>query len=219
MLKICLTLNTWLWKKTLTPPSVYIFVWVCVCLAVLPKVPWRSEDLCQFVIRHKLPSFMKYQITNWPSIRFPAWKWDCNIWASIRITERAVLSCLLLSWQVTVISHHAMTVTHTYTHNVIIKDKRLQTFTKYSKLIEVFPWLGHLGLHPIKKQYSDFQMGHVLYVYIVADELWFDLSTVLCLHILHQNAWSADRTYSCAHKFPYPGRIYGPWPFFREYKW
>lgn len=71
---------------------VVLCVCVCVCTAALPKVPRRREDLCQFVITHKLPSFMKYQITNWPSVRFPAWKWDCNIGTSIRITERATLS-------------------------------------------------------------------------------------------------------------------------------
>lgn len=72
----------------------------CMCACVHSLVPWRTDDPFQFVLRHKLPNFMKYQITNWPRVRFPTWKWDCNIWASIRITGRATLSCLLLSWQV-----------------------------------------------------------------------------------------------------------------------
>lgn len=118
------------WKTNLP------FLSVCVGTVVLPKVPWRREDLCQFVIRHKLPNFMKYQITNWPSVRFPAWKWDCNIWASIRITERARQTQLPTA-ELARLCHF----TPCYSSDTRQGQKTSQTFPIYSWSIYIFTGL------------------------------------------------------------------------------
>lgn len=133
------------WKTNLP------FLSVCVGTVVLPKVPWRREDLCQFVIRHKLPNFMKYQITNWPSVRFPAWKWDCNIWASIRITERARQTQLPTA-ELARLCHF----TPCYSSDTRQGQRTSQTFPIYSWSIYIFTGLD-LFVHATNlKSVSDF---------------------------------------------------------------